>query len=296
MITIGIEKYHGLVYEGDGNYGRGVWPTPVITPACFVYPSEGDLLKAHSSSDAFGYRFREDSFDPIARIRRGRFYNAAQQQPMQWARCSHHPGFPLDAIDPQVHAKNKSLETFHGNPIWYKHIQEKQELPIVLLGVDDRFTAWTIINVEAIVTGEDLVTLKARNSFGVLPEIIEDKIPSAFKAKLNETLNAFADEIHRSSPISVIDRARDAAVYALLAYFNLQKDNALDLGDLIKKLRFEGRIIAENSANIVARLHARAKPSEQEKRDLRSIREQDADLAVQCVGALLCELGFAEWG
>lgn len=294
MIVIGIEKHHGLVYEGDGNYGRGVWPTPVITPACFVYPSEGDL-KAHHSSDVFGYRFREDSFDPIARIRRGRFYHAAQQQPMQWARCSHHPGFPLDAIDPQVHAKSKSLETFHGNPIWHQHIQGKQELPIVLLGVDDRFTAWTIINVEAIVTGEDLVTLKARNSFGILPKMLAGEVPEVFQAKLNETLVTFTDEVHRSSPVSVIDRARDVATYALLAYFDLQKEDALDLGDLIKRLRSEGLIIAENSANIIARLHARAKPAEQEKRDLRSIREQDADLAVQCVGALLCELGFAEW-
>lgn len=58
MINIGIEKHQGLVYEGDSNYGRGVWPTPVITPAKFVYPSEGDL-KAAPASDVFGYRFRE---------------------------------------------------------------------------------------------------------------------------------------------------------------------------------------------------------------------------------------------
>lgn len=295
MIVIGIEKHHGLVYEGDGNYGRGLWPTPVITPAKFAYPSKGDL-KAHSSSDPFGYRFREDSFDPIARIRRGRFYFSAQQQPAQWARCSHHPGFPLDAIDPHVHAKSKSLETFHGNPIFYQHIQGKRELPIVLLGVDDRFSAWTIINVEAIATGEDLVTLKARNSFGLLPLVDESKIPEAFRAKLHEALETFTDEVHRSAPASVIDRARDVAVHALLAFFDLQKDDALDLGKLIKRLESEGRVIAENAANIIARLHARAKPSEQSRRDLRPVREQDADLAVQCVGALLCEIGFAEWG
>lgn len=71
MIHIGIEKTHGLVYEGDGCYGRGVWPTPVITPAKFADPLVGNL-KAHSSSNTFGYRFRENSFDPISRIRRGR--------------------------------------------------------------------------------------------------------------------------------------------------------------------------------------------------------------------------------
>lgn len=80
-----------------------------------------------------------------------------------------------------------------------------------------------------------------------------------------------------------------------VAYFNLQKEEALDLGKLIKRLEKEGKIIAVNAANIIARLHARAKPSEQEKRVLRPIREQDSDLAVQCVGALLCEIGIAEW-
>lgn len=250
-------------------------------------------MKACSSSDLFGYRFREDFYDPIARIRRGRFYCTQDSLLQQW-KVARHPGSPFDSIAPDIHGFGKSLETFYGNPIWHK-IQERREFPIVLLGVDDRFTAWTIINVEAIVTGEDLVTLKARNSFGILPKMLNEKVPEAFQAKLNETLETFADEVHRSSPVSVIDRARDVATHALLAYFNLQRDSALDLGELVKKLRSEGRVIAESSANIIARLHARAKPSEQEKRDLRPIREQDADLAVQCVGALLCEIGFSEW-
>lgn len=292
MINIGIDKHLGLVYEGDSNYGRGIWPTPVITSAKFVYPSDGDL-KACSSSDLFGYRFREDSFDPIARVRRGRFYCAQDSLLQQW-KVARHPGSPFDSIAPDIHEFGKSLETFYGNPIWYK-IQERREFPIVLLGVDDRFTAWTIISVEAIATGEDLVTLKARNSFGILPRILDGKVPEAFQAKLSEALETFTDEVHRSSPVSVIDRARDVATHALLAYFNLQRDSALDLGELVKKLRSEGRVIAENSANIIARLHARAKPSEQEKRDLRPIREQDADLAVQCVGTLLCEIRLAEW-
>ncbi len=42
MINIGIEKNEGLVYEGSSNYGRAVWPTPVITSTKFVFPSEGD--------------------------------------------------------------------------------------------------------------------------------------------------------------------------------------------------------------------------------------------------------------
>jgi hypothetical protein len=293
MINIGIDKNMGLVYEVDGHMGRPVWPTPVISPAKFIFPSQEEA-KALTSSDVSGYRFREDSFDPIARIRRGRFYLAGQSQPIA-TRVAHHPGNPISAIARDIHAHSIELETFYGNPIYYQYIQGKRELPLVLLGVDDRFTSWTIISVEAIATGEDLVTLKARSSFGLLPIMDDSKVPEAFRAKLNEALRTFADEAHRSSPASVIDRARDVAVHALLAHFDLRKEAALDLGKLIKRLEDEGRVIAENVANIVARLHARAKPSEQEKRELRPVREQDADLAIQCIGTLLCEIGFAEW-
>ena len=292
MINIGIDKHQGLVYEGDCNYGRGIWPTPVITPAKFVYPSEG-YLKAYSSNDVFGYRFREDSFDPIARVRRGRFYCAQGSLLQQW-KVARHPGSPFDSIAPGIHGFSKNLETFFGNPIWCK-IREKNEFPIVLLGVDDRFTAWTIISVEAIVTGEDLVTLKARNSFGILPKMLDEKVPEAFQAKLYGTLETFTDEVHRSSPVSVIDRARDVMAHALLAYFNLRGENTKDLSALAKKLEDDKKYVGANAAKIVALLHARAKPSEQEKGDRRPVREQDADLAVQCVGTLLCEVGYAEW-
>lgn len=294
MIAIGIDEHFGLVYEGDGDYARGLWLTPMITPAKFVYLSD-ENLSAHISSNRLGYRFREDSFYPIARIRRGRFYLAGDGQPRQWSRCAHHPGFPFDAIGPRIHAHSKCLETFYSDSIRFKHLHSRKEFPIVLLGQDDCFTSWSIINVETIVTGENLVTLKARNSFGLLPIICNDKVPMYFQAKLNESIEVLADEYHRSSPSSVIDRARDVAVHALMAFCNLQKNAAMDLGNLIKRPELEKFIIARNVANIIARLHARAKPNEQEKRELRPIREKDADLAIQSVGTLLCEIGLAEW-
>jgi len=293
MVTIGIEKYEGLVYEGSGTFGRGVWPTPVITPATFVYPSEGKI-KAHESSNVFGYRFREDSFDPVSRVRRGRFYSGAGTQPQHWL-VSVHPANPPYSVTTRERELGKELETFQANPIWYKYIKGRRELPLVLLGVDDRFTVWSIISVEYISTGEELVTLKARSSLGILPHIDESKIPERFLTKFNQTLDHFVDEVHRASPVSVIDRARDLATLALLAHFDLQKENAQDLGRLTKMLEANNLAIAANSASIIARLHARAKPSEQERRQLLQIREQDAELVVQCIGTILCEIGFAEW-
>jgi len=53
--------------------------------------------------------------------------------------------------------------------------------------------------------------------------------------------------------------------------------------------------VRAGSADDYARLHARAKPVERAKRPMRPVREQDAELAIQCVGTILCELGWAEW-
>lgn len=292
MINIGIDSQTGLVYEGDITRGRGVWPTPVIAPAKFIFISQEDI-KAESSTERFGWRFREDSYDPTSRIKRGRFYYADKSQPQHW-QVMRHPGWAFDFITRDIHAFGKSLDTFLGNPIWHKVIDGHQEMPLVVLGVDQRFTVWSIIGIEATSTGEDLVTMKARSSFGILPQIKKDNVPDSFLPKLEETLATFTDEVHRASPVSVIDRARDAATYALLSHLNLPSPKAKDLADLIKKLD-KALVIAINTATIINRLHARAKPSEQEKRNLRAVREHDAELATQCLGTLLCELSLAEW-
>lgn len=291
MLNIGIDTSDGLVYELDGLRGHPVWPMPVITRAKLVYPSQSPL-EADTSMNMLGYRFREDSFDPISRIRRGRFY--------QWASSNNcivanHPARALESAAPDIHARSKQLNVFHGELIWQNFIKGKREKPLVLLGVDERFTVWSIINIEAISTGEDLVTLKGRNSFGLLPSLNEGKIPEKLRAKLVECLDTFADEIHRSSPTSVIDRARDVATYALLAYLDVQGADSKDLGDLIKQMDEREMVIASNSAKTINRFHARGKAVEQQKRALRPIREEDAQLITHCVGNLLCELEIAEW-
>jgi len=295
MLNIGIDRNQGLVYEGTGHYGRAVWPAPIITPARVVFASEGPLIAESSSgSITSACRFREDFYDPISRIRRGRFYFAQGTQPTEWF-VQPHPALPFEAANADRRELRKSLENFHGESIWHKYIQGKREQPLVLLGRDDRFTVWTIINIEVVSTGEELVTLKGRSGLGVLPVIYADKIPASFCARVQETLDAFVDEVHRAAPVSVIDRARDAANQILLAHFGASGKDALELGALANRLEDEKLIIGASAAKIIARLHARAKPVERERRVLRAIREEDAQLATQCVGTLLCELGWADW-
>lgn len=290
-MRIGIDRNNHAVYEGESFYGRPLWPAPILTPATIVFPSEAPLNAPTNHEPDFGeFIFREDSFDPVAGIRRGRFYENSGMQPQEW-HVTIMGGAGLKTIPERLH-------TYDGHSIWHKYLKGRNERPLVCLGFADRFTIWTIINVEATSTREDMVTLKARRGLGILPDLDRDKIPEKHRNVVLESLEGFVDEVHRSAPTSVIDRARDAVSQILLAYFNVMPSDAKDISDQIKKLEKEEKpkVIAISAAKIIRRFHARAKPSEQMKYDLMAIREQDAELVIQCVGTILCELGWAEWG
>jgi hypothetical protein len=66
-------------YEGpDGFYGYAVWPTPLLVPAQLLLNAEDDAQISEASYVRNATTiFREDSFDPITRIRRGRLYEKA---------------------------------------------------------------------------------------------------------------------------------------------------------------------------------------------------------------------------
>jgi hypothetical protein len=208
-----------------------------------------------------------------------------------------HPAFPKEGLRADSLGVQKWLDTFHGFSFQNRYLNRKVEQPLVLLGLDDRFTIWTVINLEVISTGEELVTLKARRGIGVLPVIETRSVPDGYQAKVQESLESFIDEVHRAAPISVIDRARDAASQVLLAYYGgTAGKRAPDLSALARRLTDDEKYVAANSANIIALLHSRGKPSERTRRPtMRSIREEDAQLATQCLGTLLCEVGWAEW-
>ena len=295
-MNLGIDKNCNLFYEGKANWGHAVWPSPVVTPAEIVTEPEGRLHsedgRNHVTDDMV---FREDSFDPVTRIRRGRFYQAGNRQPSEW-HVQVHPAVPNEALRADKGIIEKSLDTFYGHPIRHQFSKCRKQ-PMVRLGVKDRLTLWNIIAIESISTGEDLVTLKSCSSLGILPEVESSGIPESSRKAVMETLDIFADEVHRAAPASVIDRARESISQVLLAHLALEGENAKDLGDLIKVLeRKHGqKVITIAAAKIIARLHARAKPVEKAKHSLREICQQDAELATQCVGVILCELGWANW-
>lgn len=277
MSVLGISSY-GMIFEGDAEYGAHlVWPQAVVTLAKFVKETDEALIPATDNENGHCC-FREDSFDPVSRIRRGRFYhwggNTGTWQVLQSSII------PI----PGGHNTNGLISISLRGYRSYKPSTAKDGFQnLVILGSSGAFSTWSIVAVETISTGEELVTLRSRQSLGALPDIYWAKVPVEHRHKVEETIGKLADDYRRAVPESVIDRAREAATAILSTYLQSREMDAAsgkDLGDLVKTLAkharpHEERILA-CAAEIAQRLHSRSKNATKEQFDnLRPIREQE---------------------
>lgn len=305
MPWIGIEKDLGLFYEGGHGHGHAVWPIPVTAPAAIVAESDfPPKLPPSYALEQADVLFREDSFDAVTRVRRGRLYLAAQVRPDHWE-VYPHPFRPTEVNEAKVGRGTLTRRLFTFQPLFVpdclKEIENEGKRALVVIGNQASFSIWNIVAVEGSSTAEYLLTLRSRQAFGALPELNLAAIPQAYRRAVQDAVTKLRDEVFRAGPGSVVDRCRDVASAALSAY--LQHVGAVgpgkDLHELIKKLNSfddaQKKRIAAAAAEIVRVLHSRVKPSVQERMKLPPVHEQEAELAVHCVGSLLCELGWAEW-
>jgi hypothetical protein len=209
--------------------------------------------------------FREDDFNSVARIRRGRFYEIANsQQPLeQWSLP--HPGEYYNNPKRGDGLYRKTLTIYDQ----YQLGSNIEPPKLVALGSAE--SLWQVIyKPERISTGELLFTLRARHAFGILPELERASIPEEGRDKVIETLEKLKDAAYRESPASVIDRARDAAQWCLATWAASNSEDPLllheDLGPLIKRLR-ELKSGSTKAAEVVRILHSRVKP--QRTREIR---------------------------
>jgi len=201
-------------------------------------------------------------------------YQAGDSQPRQWR----------DELGAECRA-----DTYYHHSIWWTLQEKRRENVYLLMGDRERFTAWRIIDLEVIASGEELITIKSIRSFGMLPRMIDGGITSK---SISDALSTVEDDIHIASPESIVDRCRDAASAVLGQYLNMPTK---DLGELVRFLEKEPKRIALSAARIIKDFHPRVKPNEKVKHDLRPLTEEDAALSVSCLGTVLVELGLAEW-
>lgn len=296
---IGIDSNRFILYEGETYYGHAVWPTPILLRARL--PGRLDHAQSTSTSNAQLTRiFREDVFDPLTRIRRGRLYAPLEGvQPAEW-RVQPHPAYPqeygrLDASGFFV----RPLHTYL--PCRELACSDRNGIGATLLLGDGRgVMPWQVIGLESGLNGEDIVTLRARSYFGRLVELNEAVIPSECAGVVKEAVSALADRALRESPISIIDRCGNTAQIILSRWLAAtQQDSSClrkDLSAIANHLenRYGERVVLAASAKILARLHARGKPNEQLDKSLRVPSEVDAENALSLISAVLLEIGWGQ--
>lgn len=297
---LGIDTSRDLVYAGDSNYGvHLVWPTPVLTPAKLLNSTAKEFFITDTGQPA-DYYFREDDFDPVSRVRRGRFYKYSGSKGVNWWALPH----PLVTIQNTQTDEDGlmriSVADYRASIISFELKQLGISYPVVVLGKGSSSTIWVVVNIEAGFTGEELVTLKARQSLGALPELDFEKLRELKGGNIQEALQTLEDDYHLASPESVVDRANEAATRILNTFLVLMGRSTQD--SLNKAITEAGKLeqkdkkeIVRNAADIVRLLHGRTKYSVQKEKNTRDVREQDAELAMQCIGIMLCDLGWAVW-
>ena len=318
MITIGIEESSGHVFQRSLQIAwYPIWPTPILTQAEFVAPGDTVEMPTHSLGNLARYWFREFTYDPASRIRRGVFYRPMLEAQPQTVETLPHPmsGEMMSELLPAIRRVfPRRLFTYH--PLAAPVCDPPYSACQVLLGAPE--SRWRILSIEKISGGELLHTLKARSSLGILPELDLDKVPANAREKANQVYQELVDAAYLAGPRSVVDRARDAAQWFLAAWYadrvgdgtfynhDLQKliDAIIKHADAQKpkerlipaamKLVLRPELIETVVAagQIPARLHAR-KPHEEQTRNLRPVLEEDAECAIACIGLLLREFEWA---
>lgn len=251
------------------------------------------------SVDPLRWLFREDSFDPVTRTRRGRLYEPqpGQAQPMH-QRVGPHPY--EDPMMRQVGAGGrvaKTLYTFSAcNPLL--NMQNQGQGMTLALGAARAASPWRIIQTETLANGSVMVTLKSLSAFAIIPAVDYGRISVEHRPAVAEAIERVLNSAFREAPVSVIDHCR-AALTVLLARWLVQSGHeqndalGLDLGPLANKLDGLKMSCVANTAHIIARLHARGKPNEQHTRGLRAPGSGDDEFAIESVGLVLREFGWS---
>lgn len=294
MEYLGVSKDHGAIYEGGSTDRTRVWPPPALAPIRFLKGKALAPLETPADSLAT-LIFREDDFDAVTKIRRGRVFKVdGGPQPREW-----------QVNDPYLTTLQKTtwahgvaqmirLVTYQRAPLVELTGLSAHQLPTVALGAEPHVTFWRIVNLECNVVGSPVLTLKARHSLGDTPELLEEKVPAEVLTPLREALESVEASANRLAPVDVIDRCRGALS---IAFGHQAGDRSKDLGQAIDAyLRQQAPPhdnLCSSCGRIVARLHSRGKPNEQARRGQRPPTDSDADLALNCLKTVLVEFGWA---
>ena len=307
---LGIDPQTGLIYEGSGNPDLPALPLPTVTQAKLIAsPDDWDSLPAGLSGDPNQWVFREDSFDASTRVRRGRLYQpdgSAQPSPHLVTRHPYDPfgesniSFTNASFSPDKLPRiSKSLNGFMSC-FELLNMPRKGIGATLALGSMMSASAWRIIQTEVLASRAVMITLKSLSSYDILPEVDATRIDPKYRPQVAQAMERVLDSAFRESPISVIDHCRDALAVILARWMTQNGSDPKALSDDLAKLASavekepHEKLCAGNMCKIVALLHNRGKTNQAKANAWRAPVEEDAAMAVQAVGFVLRELGWAK--
>lgn len=294
MECLGFSTDDGVVYEGRLRVGFRAQPQPLLVPIQFPeFPSSNNH---HIVAAPARTIFREDSFDPVTRIRRGRVFSLySGNQPSTWH--VHDPirndlkhetwargtAQTIDRV--YLYSRDSLTEIRKAHP-------ESKKI-VAVLGAAPFLETWQIVSIEDSVHGSPILTLRFQRSLAGLPEIDPSKIDTDVYRSLLEAIEGVENSNHRQGAIDVVDRCRAAASIIL---GELSENRSKDLGKAITHFlsKYPDGKMVEWAASIINRLHPRGKPNEQHDKGLRPPDEDDAQLAIGCLGFILKEVGWTK--
>lgn len=282
----------GVVYEGHDHQLWAIHPLPLIVPAIL-----GGL-----TCHGYGRNmvFREDVFDPLTRIRRGRFYEMTGRSIVKRSVSSVSNGL----YGPLVGISNNEFDADDNGSIASVSDVDHARREIVILGFGAAKTYWRVIDVEQNLFGHQVFSLRAKSLFGVIPELndlVADQdgrsLGNGSLSEVRQSLAALLDTYHRFQSVPTVDAARETARVILSEWIG-SKAKGKDLGAVINLIPNDRNVI-RSAAFVVNRLHPRGKSAERETQEskgvaLRETTNEDAETSVRLVGMILSEIGWDE--
>ena len=273
---------NGMFFEGSSNFVRFIRQTPVLSQASCDFIQPIGTMKLV---------FREDSFDPVTRLRRGRLY-VEKNETNQWF------GTRLINGDGMIYADGVTgpFAPTESYERWLPTSMHENDIVgrILELGAGAFKTKWRVVGAELLSIGHVMLTLRATSLMGVIPDLAETITDASGNqvdlADVTKGLNKLVDALHRQQETSTVDVARETARVILTRWIGGDAMGK-DLGKAIGKIP-PGSDVLKWTASIINRLHPRGKSSEQERLGLREPSEDDAELSVHLVGMILREIGW----
>lgn len=302
MSSLGVEHDHGLIYEGTDNPNHLTVPAPIISQCTLIEsPADFDKLPRGMQGDPFRWIFREDSFDPVSRVRRGRIFQSFGKTNRTSVFVEAHPNLQSDSRLRNDYGRiQKDLNVFiHCTELL--GCPNRGEGLQLAIGNTQAHSLWRILQTEQTISHDVLVTLRAESAFGILPALKLEKIPEENQKSISSAYDRVMQVAYRDSPTSVVDQCRNLCavvsarwLYALTGNKTILEE---DLGGCITAIKKhfgekEQRLIRA-ALDTVNLLHPRGKDNERERYDLREVSKEDAELALHATGFLITELG---WG